>query len=119
SVGRLEFDVMHQGTLTHEAAVGRYPRTIAIAGPYVFTADQGSHTRSRLPQADLGGLRQVDLGFGCNPYGVAPMPAGGVLVSCQGTSEAVLLDGELGVVARVKLPWADARGIAVSAAGAN
>ena len=40
TVARLEFDAMHQGTLTHEQAVGRYPRTLAVAGAYVFTADQ-------------------------------------------------------------------------------
>jgi len=120
TVSRLEFDLMQHGTLTHEAAVGKYPRTIALAGSYVFTADQGSDTVSRLAQADLGGLRQVELGFGCNPYGVAPMPSGGgVLVSCQGTSEAVLLDADLGVTARIKLPWPNARAIAISADGAT
>src|SRR5262245_32655371 len=120
TVSRLEFDLMQHGALTHEAAVGRYPRTIAVAGPYVFTADQGSDTVTRLAQADLGGRTQVDLGFGCNPYGVAPMPSGGgVVVSCQGTSEAVLLDANLGVIARVKLPWPNARAIAISADGAT
>jgi hypothetical protein len=118
TVARLEFDSMHQGTLTHEAAVGAYPRTLAVAGPYVFTADQNSDTVSRRAQADLGDLRQVNLGFGCNPYGVAPLPSGsGVLVSCQGTSEAVLLDADLGIVARVKLPWPNARAIAISGDG--
>ncbi len=120
TVARLEFDVMHQGTLTHEVAVGTYPRTLALAGPYVFTADQGSDTVSRVAQADLGGLRQVNLGVGCNPYGVAPMPSGGgVVVSCQGMSEAVLLDTDLDVLARVKLPWPNARAIAISADGAT
>src|SRR5262249_30144205 len=70
-------------------------------------------------QADLSGLQQVNLGFGCNPYGVAPLPGGGIVVSCQGTSEAVLLDVNLGVVARIKLPWNDARAIAVSSDGAT
>src|SRR5262249_50160303 len=120
TIARLEFDAMHQGTLTHEAPVGTYPRTAAVTGPYVFTADQRSDTVSRRAQADLSDLRQVDLGFGCSPYGVAPIPGGGgVLVSCQGTSEAVLLDADLAVVARGKLPWPNARPIAVSAAGAR
>src|SRR5262249_22913185 len=120
TVARLEFDVMHQGTLTHEAPVGKYPRTLALAGPYVFTADQNSDTVSRLDQADLGNLQQVNLGFGCNPYGAAPVPGGGgVVVTCQGTSEAVLLGLDLGVVARVSLPWPNARAIAVSSNGAT
>src|SRR5262249_7828491 len=74
TVARLEFDAMHQGTLMHEQGVGKYPRTLALAGGYVFTADQGADTVSRVSQADLGGLVQVNLGFGCNPYGVAPVP---------------------------------------------
>jgi DNA-binding beta-propeller fold protein YncE len=120
TVARLEFDVMHQGTLTHEAPVGKYPRTLAVAGPYVFTADQNSDTVSRLDQADLGNLQQVSLGFGCNPYGAAAMPGGGgVVITCQGTSEAVLLGLDLGVVARVSLPWPNARAIAVSSNGAT
>jgi DNA-binding beta-propeller fold protein YncE len=118
TVARLEFDGNHAGTLTHEAPVGKYPRTLALAGPYVFTADQNADTVSRLDQADLGNRRQVSLGFGCNPYGVAATPSGdGILVTCQGTSELVLLDAGLGVIARVKLAWANARAIAVSDAG--
>jgi DNA-binding beta-propeller fold protein YncE len=120
TVARLEFDVMHHGVLTHEAPVGAYPRTAAVAGAYVFTADQRSDTVSRRAQTDLSDLRQVNLGFGCSPYGVAPITGGGgVLVSCQGTSEAVLLDADLGVMARVKLPWPNARAIALSADGAT
>ncbi len=120
TVARLEFDAMRQGLLTHETPVGTYPRTVAVAGPYVFTADQNSDTVSRRAQADLGDLRQVHLGFGCNPYGVAAIPGGGgVVVSCQGSSEAVLLDADLGVLARVKLPWPGARALAVSANGAT
>src|SRR5262249_57112147 len=48
TVARLEFDAMHQGTLTHEQAVGKYPRTVALSGSYVFTADQNSDTVSRV-----------------------------------------------------------------------
>jgi DNA-binding beta-propeller fold protein YncE len=118
TVARLEFNAMQQGTLTNESGVGRYPRTLALAGPYVFTADQNSDTVSRLNQADLGGLQQINLGFGCNPYGAAPIPGGGgVLITCQGTSEAVLLGLDLSVVARIKLPWPNARAIAVSSNG--
>ena len=120
TVARLEFNAMQQGTLTNEAAVGTYPRTLALAGPYVFTADQKSDTVSRLNQADLGGLQQVNLGFGCNPYGAAPIPGGGgVVITCQGTSEVVLLGLDLSVVARIKLPWPNARAIAVSSNGAT
>ena len=118
TVGRLEFDASHAGTLTHEAAVGKYPRTLALAAGYVFTADQNGDTVSRLDQADLGTRLQTDLGFGCNPYGVAATPGGdGVLVTCQGTSELVLLDLGLTVLARVQLAWPNARAIAVSDAG--
>src|SRR5439155_12096449 len=41
----------------------------------------------------------------------------GVLVTCQGTSELVLLDLGLTVLARVQLAWPNARAIAVSDAG--
>ena len=62
SVARIEFDAMHLGTLTHEAKVGKYPRTLALAGSFVFTADQNGSTVSRLNQTDLGGATSVDLG---------------------------------------------------------
>ena len=120
TVARLEFDGVGTGTLTHEQRVGRYPRTVALVGSHVFTADQGEDSVSRLAQADLTDPRRVDLGFGCNPYGIAAVPGGhGVVATCQGTSEAVLLDEDLGVVARVKLPWPDARAVAVSSDGAR
>jgi DNA-binding beta-propeller fold protein YncE len=119
TVARLEFDAMHNGTLTHEQAVGKYPRTLALAGGFVFTADQNTDTVSRVSQADLSGLIQASLGFGCNPYGVAPVPGGGIVVSCQGTSEAVVLDLALNVIARIELPWGAARAIAVSSNGAT
>jgi hypothetical protein len=121
SVARIEFDAMHLGTLTHEAKVGKYPRTLALAGSFVFTADQNGSTVSRLNQTDLGGATSVDLGAGCNPFGVAPTPDGNlVLATCQGTSELVVLDpGSLGVTARIKLPWPNARAIAVSSDGAK
>ena len=100
---------------THEAAVGRYPRTLAVAGPYVFTADQKSDTVSRLDQADLGNRRQLNLGLGCAPYGVAATPDGStILVSCQGTSEVVGLDLELTPLFRAKLAHRNARAIAIS-----
>ncbi|HEV7734774.1 MAG TPA: hypothetical protein VGR62_21570 [Candidatus Binatia bacterium] len=119
TVARLVYDANDVGTLTHEAAVGRYPRTVALAGSYVFTADQTDDTVSRRNQSDLGDLQQVNLGHGCGPYGVAPFPGGGgLVVTCQGTSEVVLLDPALAVVARIKLPWSNARAIAVSSDGA-
>ena len=96
SVARLSFDARHVGTLTHERPVGRYPRTLALAGSYVFSADQASDTVSRLDQADLGHRVERDLGFGCAPYGVAATPAGDrIIVSCQGTSELVLVEVDL------------------------
>lgn len=119
SVARLQYDANDVGTLTHEASVGRYPRTVAVAGGFVFTADQTDDTVSRRNAADLSDLQQVNLGFGCGPYGVAPFPGGGgLVVTCQGTSEAVILDPSLAVVARIKLPWSNARAIAISSNGA-
>jgi hypothetical protein len=50
---------------------------------------------------------------------VAPLPGGGIVVTCQGTSEAVVLGLDLSVVARIKLPWPAARAIAVSSNGAT
>jgi DNA-binding beta-propeller fold protein YncE len=118
TVSRMVFDGDHVGTLTHEADVGDYPRTVALAGTFVFTADQDSNTVSRVAQADLGGLQQVNLGTGCNPYGIAPTPNGQTLVvSCQGTSEIVLLDTSLAIQARIPLQWSNARAIAVSSDG--
>ncbi len=118
TVARLEFDAMHVGTLTHEAPVGQYPRTVATAGAWVFTADQSGDTVTRRDQADLGAVVQRDLGFGCAPYGVAPTPAGDtILVTCQGTSEVVLLDTGLTVLARIELAWPNARALAVTADG--
>ena len=65
---RLEFDAMHAGTLTHEAA-GRHVSAHArrSRAPTCSRADQSSDTVSRLDQADLGDLQQVNLGFGCDP----------------------------------------------------
>ena len=118
TVARLEFNVMHLGTLTHEQPVGKYPRTLALDATHVFTADQGDDTVSRLDQADLGNRTQANLGSGCNPYGVAATPSGDtVIVTCQGTSEVVLLDPALTVAGRVKLAWPNARAIAVSSDG--
>jgi len=118
SVARVAFDGSQAGTLTHEAQVGRTPRTIAVGGTWVFTADQGSDGLSRRDQADLGGLVQVSLGTGCAPYGVAVSPDGQhVIATCQGSSEAVVLDPTLAIVARIPLAWSKARGIAISADG--
>ena len=118
SVARIAYDTNHAGTLTNEAGVGTYPRTVALAGSFVYTADQRSNTVSRVAAADLGGLQQVDLGIGCGPYGIAQTPNGQTLVvSCQGTSEVVLLDQDLAVQARIPLEWSNARAIAVSSDG--
>jgi DNA-binding beta-propeller fold protein YncE len=121
SVGRLAFDAMQTGTLTHEQAVGDYPRTVALAGDqFVFTADERSDTVSRRDQGDLGNLQQANLGLGCAPYGVAVTPDGSrVVVSCQGTSDVVILQPDLQQIARVRLPWSKARAIAVSSDGAR
>ena len=120
TVSRLEFSLMHVGTLTHEQPVGTYPRTLALDATHVFTADQKSDTVSRRDQADLGNLVQANLGPGCNPYGVAATPAGDkVVVSCQGSSELVILDPGLATIARVALPWPNARAIAVTSDGSK
>src|SRR5256884_4424189 len=118
SVARLDFGTP-PGRLTHERAVGQYPRTLALDGTHVFTAGQKDDNLWRLDQADLGSpLGPVDLGFGCAPYGVAITPAGDrVLVTCQGTSELVILDPELASPVRVRLPWPNARAIAVASDG--
>src|SRR5438105_15410643 len=54
TVGRLEFDASHAGTLTHEAAVGKYPLTLALAAGHDFTAYQNVDMVSRLVQTDHG-----------------------------------------------------------------
>ncbi len=131
SVARLEFNAMHVGTLTHEQHVGScnpsstfdacYPRTVAVGGSYVYTANQNDDSVSRFDQADLGNPKTVGadvLGTGCNPYGVATTPAGDrVLVSCQGTSQLLVFDAGLALQNRIALPWPNARAIAVSSDG--
>src|SRR5437899_2986025 len=118
SVARLDL-AAPPGRLTHERAVGQYPRTLALDATHVFTAGQKDDTLWRLDQADLGSVRgPVDLGFGCAPYGVAVTPAGArVLVTCQGTSDLVILDTELATRVRIRLPWPNARAIAVASDG--
>ena len=120
SVARLVYDAANVGTRTHEAAMGDYPRTVALLGDqFVYTADERSDTVSRRDQADLGNLVQQGLGTGCAPYGVAVTPDGTrVLVTCQGTSELVILDPGLAPVARVRLQWSKARAIAVASGAA-
>lgn len=131
TVARLEFDGNHVGTLTHEQAVGSctaastfdacYPRTVAVGGAFVYVANQNDDSVTRLAQADLGSPLTVGatvLGTGCNPYGVAATPAGDrVLVSCQGTSELLVLDAGLALQHRVALTYRNARAIAVSSDG--
>ncbi len=119
TVARLDFSGI-QGALTHEAAVGTYPRTVTLAGTSVFTADQKGDTVTRCDQADLGNCTSKSLGPGCNPYGVTATPSGSALVvSCQGSSELVLLTPGLEETARVKLAWPNARAIAVSSDGSR
>ncbi len=131
TVARLEFDAMHVGTLTNEQHVGSctaastfdqcYPRTVAVGGTYVYTANQNDDSVSRFNQADLGSPETIGedvLGIGCNPYGVAATAAGDrVLVSCQGTSQLLILDPNLGLVSRLQLTWPNARAIAISSDG--
>jgi DNA-binding beta-propeller fold protein YncE len=124
TVARLRFDPAAApdtvaGVLEQERPVGASPRTLALAGGWVFTADQGADRVTRRSQADLdAGLVTRDLGRGCAPFGVAPRPDGsGIVVACQGTSELVLLDLDLAVRGRVRLDWPQARGVAVSDAG--
>jgi hypothetical protein len=64
TVAQLEYDAMSLGAVTHEAPVGAYPRTLALAGGFVFTADQTGDGVSRRSQVDLGDLRQAALGPG-------------------------------------------------------
>src|SRR5207244_171861 len=60
----------------------------------------------------------VALASGSAPSAVALPPAGArVLVTCQGTSELVILDSELANPVRVRLPWPNARAIAVASDG--
>ncbi len=120
SVSRLQFDVMHLGSTTHEVPVGAYPRTLALDATHVFTAGQNDDSVWRLDQADLGNPKHVVLGAACNPYGVAATPAGDrIAVACQGTSKLVVLDAQLNVIASVDLQWPNARAIAISSDGAK
>src|SRR6185369_2214541 len=108
------------GALTQEVAVGTYPRTVTVAGTWVYTADQKSDGITRCDQADLGNCTAKSLGVGCNPYGVVATPAGDrIVVSCQGTSEVVVLSTDMIEQARVKLAYPKARAIAVSSDGAK
>lgn len=118
TVARLEFDASNVAPPPHEQAVGKYPRTVALAGGFVFTANQGDDTVSRLAQADLTGGPPKALDPGCSPYGVAALPTNdGIVVSCQGTSRLLVLDLNLNVTASIVLTWPNARAIAVSDAG--
>ncbi len=115
SVARL---VIGASSTRLEAAVGRYPRTLALAGGYVFVTAQGSDAVWRLDQADLGNTRSRDLGVGCAPYGVTATPNGDrVIVTCQGSRRVVILDPSLDVRATLALDWPNPRAIAVSSDG--
>jgi len=119
SLARLDFSGI-QGVLTDEAPVGAYPRTVTLSGSGVFTANQKGDTVSRCDQAALGNCTSKTLGPGCDPYGITATPSGNaLLVSCQGSSELVILTPSLDETARIKLPWPQARAIAVSSDGAR
>jgi DNA-binding beta-propeller fold protein YncE len=119
TVARLDFSGI-AGALTQEAAVGTYPRTVTVAGTWVYTADETSDGITRCDQADLGNCTPKSLGVGCGPYGVVATPAGDrIVVSCQGTSEVVVLSTDMTEQARVKLAWPKARAIAVSSDGSK
>ncbi len=112
TVARLDFSGP-TGVLTNESSVGTYPRTLTLAGSSVFTANQKSDTVTRCAQADLSGCTSQSVGAGCDPWGITATPDGGMLlVSCQGSSELLLVTTDLAVSARIKLPWPQARGIA-------
>jgi DNA-binding beta-propeller fold protein YncE len=118
SVARIDFDATRVGALVWEAKVGRYPRTVAGGGDgsAVFAVSQSADSISRIDAVSGAVTGTSNLGFGCSPYGVATTPdAGRVVVTCQGTSELLILDRTPGVIARVKLAWPNARAIAISA----
>ena len=121
SVARLDLSGPH-GVLTHEAPVGAHPRTVTLAGPYVFTANQRGDDVTRCDQLapTAATCRSKALGPGCNPYGITATPAGdAVVVSCQGSSELVLMTTALEVTARIALDWPNARAIAVASDGSR
>src|SRR2546428_223456 len=111
--------IVHPATHPRPHRFPLSPARPARDAPHVFTAGQKDDTLWRLDQAALGSPRgPVDLGLGCAPYGVALTPAGDrVLVTCQGTSELVILDPELANPVRVRLPWPNARALAVASDG--
>jgi DNA-binding beta-propeller fold protein YncE len=120
TVARLDFSGIAGGTLTHEAKVGGYPRTVTLAGTWVYTADEKGDSITRCDQAgpDENTCTHKSLGVGCNPYGVVATPLGDrLVVSCQGTSEVVVLSTDMTEQARVKLAYPKARAIAVSSDG--
>ena len=53
-----------------EAPVGDYPRTLALVGSFVYTANQGDDTVSRLAKADGTLAGTYALPAGCSPYGI-------------------------------------------------
>lgn len=117
TVARLNFGGM-AGVLVAEEDVSGYPRTVTVAGSYVFSADQIGDTVSRFDKATLDNRQQALLGVGCSPYGVVSTPdQSKILVSCQGTSELVILSLDLAVQGRVKLNYNNARAIAVASNG--
>ncbi|TMB21308.1 MAG: hypothetical protein E6J71_08400 [Deltaproteobacteria bacterium] len=102
-----------------EHAVGAHPRTLAVVGGTVYTANQDDDSLSMLSGSDGSRAHaDVPLGFGCAPFGIAASPAGDRLyVSCQGTRELVVLGSDLTPIARLGLDWPAPRGLAVSGDG--
>jgi len=104
-----------------EFAVGRNPRTVALAGTqYAYVTAQDDDVVVRLDQADGGSVLTHTLQFGCAPFGVALSPDGTrVYVTCERTDALVILDPNLQELATITVPWPTPRGIAVSADGSH
>ena len=105
-------------TRTGEFAVGDYPRTLVVTADAVFVTNQQSDSVSKLDATSGAARGSASLPFGCAPYGIAASSAGDeVYVSCQGTSQVIVLGADLTVRRTIALEWPEPRAIAVSAAG--
>ena len=98
--------------LVGEFSVGRYPRGVAVTRTRVYVTNQLADTVTSL-DVDGGNAHSTPLGFGCAPYGLATSDDGAsVFVSCQGTSQLVVLDEDLTIRRFIPLPWPEARALA-------
>jgi hypothetical protein len=119
TIARVDFSAA-TGVLTHEVPVGKYPRTLTLLGTSVYSANQADDSITRCAQADLSGCQATTLGTGCGPYGIAATPAGDrLIVTCQSSSEVLILSPSLDVQARVKTAWPNPRAIAISSDGSK